>query len=574
MFSSIWIRLLFLLFIVDATLADQAHLHQDLYPRPVTEEDWAVLNVSVDGRLIRGLPFSQPCFTDPNSSACKEVQQYYRDGNLRYNVPGSTTQTNWETCQITGQRCLLNEDDPRDPDAIKDRNACEMGSISSYYIDVRNSEDVVQAFKFSRKTKISLVIKNTGHDYIGRSTAPDSLGLWMHNMKSMTYIPEFVPVGCSENDDFTVVTAIRMQAGVQWDEAYAFADQHNVTVVGGSDPKVGAVGGWLQGGGHGMLSNTLGLGVDRVLQFTVVTPNGTVHVANKYQAQDLFFALRGGGGGTFGVVLDATILASPPLTLQMTVIQWEGFHLDILSRFIKVLMNNAENMAHNGYGIVVSPNTGVFVTPTLSADQAEVIMAPIINFRHSLSIPNVTVHSQTFHGWLPFYSKIMQKDRVAIGINMVTSSRFIPRSSFSTTKAREQLHSALVQMTETTEYIMILGTSPFTFHHDGTTSVTDAWRDTIWHVVTGRTWSYNATLAEKRTAYGLVSTAADHLRSITPPGAYQNEADVHEPGHEVTFWGIHHDRLLSIKEKYDPDRLLDCWHCGWQKDSPRFRCYL
>jgi hypothetical protein len=56
------------------------------------------------------------------------------------------------------------------------------------------------------------------------------------------------------------------QAGVQFFEAFAFAEAHNVTLVGGSDATVGLTGGFTMGGGHGVLSPVLGLGVDRVVR--------------------------------------------------------------------------------------------------------------------------------------------------------------------------------------------------------------------------------------------------------------------------------------------------------------------
>lgn len=133
---------------------------------------------------------------------------------------------------------------------------------------------------------------------------------------------------------------------------YKFADEHNVTAVGGYHPTVGASGGWLmvlptsdspllaalthfKGAGYSVLTPTLGLGVDRAvrytcflrlfclrtvsyqLQFKIVTPDGVYRTANEYQNADLFWALRGGGGGTFGVVLESTTLATPQLTLQV-----------------------------------------------------------------------------------------------------------------------------------------------------------------------------------------------------------------------------------------------------------------
>lgn len=93
-----------------------------------------------------------------------------------------------------------------------------------------------------------------------------------------------------------------------------------MTVVGGAANSVGAAGGWIQGGGHSPLGALYGMGVDSecryvwahyfylphsilidVLQFNVVKPDGKIVAANACQNEDLFWALRGGGGGTWGV---------------------------------------------------------------------------------------------------------------------------------------------------------------------------------------------------------------------------------------------------------------------------------
>jgi hypothetical protein len=59
---------------------------------------------------------------------------------------------------------------------------------------------------------------------------------------------------------------------------YQFADTNNVTVVGGSALSVHQTGGWLTGGGHSSLSNTMGLGVDNALQIKAVLPNGMLTI--------------------------------------------------------------------------------------------------------------------------------------------------------------------------------------------------------------------------------------------------------------------------------------------------------
>jgi hypothetical protein len=77
-----------------------------------------------------------------------------------------------------------------------------------------------------------------------------------------------------------------------------------------SPQDVGVVG-WATGGGHGVLTGEYGMGADNILEAVVVTPNGELLTANACQNEDMFWAIRGGGGGTFGVILSITIKAYP-----------------------------------------------------------------------------------------------------------------------------------------------------------------------------------------------------------------------------------------------------------------------
>lgn len=78
-------------------------------------------------------------------------------------------------------------------------------------------------------------------------------------------------------------------------------------------------GGWGQAAGHSYVSHLYGLGADQFLEFKVVTADGKLKIANKLSNPDLFWALRGGGGGTWGVVVEATVKAypSPPVVLHL-----------------------------------------------------------------------------------------------------------------------------------------------------------------------------------------------------------------------------------------------------------------
>ncbi|THH16525.1 hypothetical protein EW146_g4120 [Bondarzewia mesenterica] len=540
----------------------------------VASSDWEQLHQKVQGRLYEGTPFSKPCFDDHDSAECHAIVAGYSNDTFRSQYFGAYVNTNWETCQaIRNDSCLLDYTDPANIFPTLPPNRCLIGSVPQHYIDVRTHEDVAAAFDFSKKTRVPLIIKNTGHDYKGRSSAPNSLALWTHNMKNMSYDPTFVPEGCA-----TPSPGVTVGAGVQWGEAYPFAEAHNITLVGGSDKGVGVSGGWLQGGGHGALTNTMGMGVDRVLQFKVVTPDGQYRVANACQNEDLFFALRGGGGGTFGVVLESTTLASPQVTLQVVVVTWTNPNATLTESLWSILVDNAEKWANEGWGGFVAGQSVIYITPTLDKNQAAESMKPVIDFGEKVmqdGVVGAQLLALEFPSWYTFFDTFASTDSADVGVELALASRLIPSANFSNSTSRSELLTALLKAHEISPGLRFLVSPPTSYKGDGMTSVTEAWRDSIYHITLVETWLWNATVEVKKEKYKGASQAINHLRRITPDAAYSNEADVHEPNHEVSFWGSHYPKLLAIKNKYDPDHLLDCWQCvGWHANSPRFACYI
>jgi hypothetical protein len=93
-----------------------------------------------------------------------------------------------------------------------------------------------------------------------------------------------------------------------------------LVTVGAAHGSVAPAGGYGQTSGHSPISNRYGLGSDQFLEFKVVTADGELKVANKLVNQDLFWALRGGGGSTFGVVVQATVKAHPDIPI--TIANW------------------------------------------------------------------------------------------------------------------------------------------------------------------------------------------------------------------------------------------------------------
>jgi hypothetical protein len=73
--------------------------------------------------------------------------------------------------------------------------SCEQGSVPPVGVDARSESDLQAAVKFAKQHNLKLVVKGTGHDFLGRSTARDSFLIWTHHMKQTVHHPTFVPEG-------------------------------------------------------------------------------------------------------------------------------------------------------------------------------------------------------------------------------------------------------------------------------------------------------------------------------------------------------------------------------------------
>ncbi|EUC56555.1 FAD-binding domain protein, partial [Rhizoctonia solani AG-3 Rhs1AP] len=127
-------------------------------------------------------------------------------------------------------------------------------------------------------------------------------------MKGMQFNEIFLPDGCSKEIDGGFVT---LEAGVQWGEAYKFADSMGRVLAGGGATSVGAAGGFPLGGGYSLLSPSLGLGLNNIVEIELVTADGQLRKVNECSHPDLFWALRGGGGGTWGATTKITYRTHP-----------------------------------------------------------------------------------------------------------------------------------------------------------------------------------------------------------------------------------------------------------------------
>ncbi|KAF9458245.1 hypothetical protein BDZ94DRAFT_1240156 [Collybia nuda] len=391
--------------------------------------DFSELASQLSQPLLHPKPPGSACYPADNPSGnCSDVMESVHSGQWRSDQPGSMQAPFLETFVFpngTIDACYVN---------TTLGFPCRQGSIPVIGVDAQSVRDVQTAIRFTSTHNLRLVIKNTGrinfsHDYLGRSTARGSFVLWTHNLKNITYDPSFVPSGAPSGKSYQALT---VGAGVQWNEAYDAAKTHNRVIVGGAGLTVGAAGGWVMGGGHGVLAPRHGLGVDNVIEFEVVTADGTHLTVNAFKNTDLFWALRGGGGGTYAIVLLATYATHDlvPLTVITGLANFTSSAVakSVITEFMKI----HPSLADDGWGsyAVLSKDMlqYIFAAPNVTSIDASSILDPFFTFMRNATggqgVQNDTTHYDSFYAWNIDVFGLNN----GVGNDFEIGSRFIPRS--------------------------------------------------------------------------------------------------------------------------------------------------
>jgi FAD/FMN-containing dehydrogenase len=152
------------------------------------------------------------------------------------------------------------------------------------------SSDIAAAVRFARAGGFRVAVQATGH---GVARPADGAVL----------------IVTSKMTDVTIDPARRtakVAAGAKWGAVLAPAQAHGLAPLLGSTTDVGAIG-YTLGGGMGWLARRYGLAADSVRSFDLVTPDGELVHASSDEHAELFWALKGGGAGTLGVVTSMEI---------------------------------------------------------------------------------------------------------------------------------------------------------------------------------------------------------------------------------------------------------------------------
>jgi len=285
--------------------------------------DWDMFNLTINGGLAK---------IDP-PVAIEQCLDTFLDGTLAASTANGACMAHQECfleyCELT--RLLPEEEETR---ILEEKSTLFSYDLPEYSVMAKEQSDVVNAILFANKFNIPVSIKSSGHNYAGSSTSKGSLLIWMYHYD----FPPTISTSFQDTCETEFDASITLAGGTPWGLAYkAVYEDGRFDILGGGSVNVGCCGGWLGGGGLTTMSRFRGLGVDNVLQYEVVLASGEVVIADTCSNTDLFWALRGGGGGTYGVVTKVVYKLYPqmPMVQLFLALEDRSDHIESSKKFVE-----------------------------------------------------------------------------------------------------------------------------------------------------------------------------------------------------------------------------------------------
>ncbi|KAF5352996.1 hypothetical protein D9758_007905 [Tetrapyrgos nigripes] len=529
---------------------------------------WDAFNASVDGRLIRTVPIGSPCHNPTfDAEQCQFVRDHWHEVSLH--LPSSSSVM---TPFFANGSC-----DPFTPPDAQ----CIIGSYVQYAVNVSTKAHVVKTLGFAREHNLRFVVRNTGHDYMGKSTGKGGLAIWTHYLQDMEWIAEY-----DSEDGAYRGPAIKASAGASVEQLYDFAAEKGSVVVGGDCPTVGFAGGYIQGAGHSVLSSLYGLAADSALEYGVITTDGRFLTASPAENLDLYWALSGGGGGTYGIVWTVTVKAHPdtPVTIANLSFTDAGISQDVYWEAITAYSKFTPAFADaGGYLVAVYSQSSFqgepFFMPNKTIDEVNALTSGLRARLDELGV-TYTYATNSFIGFRAAYATIPFFLELPVGTDTY-GGRLLPRDLL-TESSLPRTVQVLRDVTSTGASVSDVSLKATIKNENAPpNAVLPAWREAGKFLITLLPWNDTATPEEMLATRNRITNVVDPpLRQLAPnSGTYLNEvrilgspllsvamwvinalttlqADSDEPNWQHAFYGENYDQLLEIKDKYDPDQML------------------
>lgn len=544
-----------------------------------SDESWGRLKQKVDNRLIKVESPLNACRTLPDRKSCSDVFEELKNPFYIGDNPALTQTSGWVDAWTS--------------------------SPSVYAVAAAETADVVAAVNFARENNLRLVVKGGGHSYQGTSNSADSLLVWTRAMDSIVLHDAFVAQGCAEKQ--SPQPAVTVGAGAIWVHVY-----NTVTTAGGRYVQGGGcatvgVAGLIQSGGFGSFSKNYGLAAAGLLEAEVVTADGTARVANLCTNPDLFWGLKGGGGGSLGVVTKLTLRTHelPEYfggvfgTIQA---KSETAYRALMNRILEFYRDQLFN-PHWGEQIRFEPDNSLqlaMVFQGLNQQQAKQVWQPFLSWvagkteDYAFEEPVEIVAIPAKHFWDPEFLRknfpqfIDVDDRPGAPAGNIFwagnrgeagqflhgyRSVWLP-SSLMENDRREAFIEALFRGSRRWGISLhcnkgLAGTSAENLTAAKDTAMNPAVLDAFALAILGGEGppsfpgipGHEPDLAAARSDATEINRAmGELLKVVEKPGSYVSESDFFEQNWRESFWGSNYPRLAEVKKKYDPDGLFFVHH--------------
>src|SRR4051812_44794904 len=199
--------------------------------------------------------------------------------------------------------------------------------------------DVISTVNFARENEMLLAVRGGGHSGAGLGTSDGGFVIDLSHMRSVRVDP--------------AARTVRVGGGATWGEVDHATHAFGLTVPTGIVSLTG-VGGLTLGGGHGYLTRKHGLTIDNLLSADVVLADGHLVTANEEAYEDLFWAIRG-GGGNFGVVTSFEFRAHPVSTVIAGPTLWPLEQAAEAMRFFRDFMEQASEDVYGFFAFLKVP---------------------------------------------------------------------------------------------------------------------------------------------------------------------------------------------------------------------------
>jgi len=434
-----------------------------------------------------------------------------------------------------------------------------------------SQDDVIRSVKYANKHRIRITVRSSGHDYIGRATADGSLQINLKQMQGLRF---------DMNSTLNPAGIVTAESGNPWLRVYNETHEYNRSIVGGSAYTV-SMGGYTLGGGHSPIGRKFGMAVDNLLWVTMVAANGSVIIANEthttvdnndgghkitYANGELFWALRGGGGSTFGIVTEFTfklhydskmvsVGCYMPYTTSTLDLDRKG---EDMTKYLNNLLTSSLPSEWGGYEIFI----GDFNKESLT--NGSILL--YLNHYGELGSP-------TYNAILPFLAKYQDRCKVTQYDSFLDYELTAHDASYY----RTYIFNVLMQRDSfTSDFYDFLYNLTTTDHgidgHTGctgvliggtmqntpadATAVNPSFRTGVMSLTCGMSWDQQEEAQHVAAAERLTTQMLKFGH-----GTYFNEPSAFLPEWKTSYWGHHYAELYRIKQLWDPANVFSCYHC-------------